>query len=817
MRRAIRLSLIKTSSVLFAAATFILTVIGLAWFSYRADRIARWTAAKDFYQQCQAIFVRRILSEHGESRADWQKSSNRSDPECDSLSNKRLSPPPYSSNDFYTSKVKRALAAANVPLRYLARRDIGTGLYFRLRSIQLFTPVSFACILFALGGLYLLFGRNGRWNSHASRHALISKERKSGLRRQHDLRSDDNIEDKLTETETASSSIVSRSGTSQLEPSATNLRKRNGTKPQSLQGMQNRVLSHNSKGQFDQAALVQAKVVAEMKRVKGPEHPKTLDSMTKLTYIYRHQGQYQEARELQEEIVRIFKKNLGKDHPSVLDHMIILSDTCQQIFHLHTVNKSMDGDVNTSSIRLRRHHTITLKDMEYFSDFFIVKGESRLAHQWLDSHFSLCVSLYGRTDRRTIVSMCRLCKTLQESDDLYVPGNELRKQGFTAGSQDDIIEEFVSYVGASTTFWADGLMEPSSAVALSRIVIDLEVQFGDFYCFRSRDGRIELWSLLWNFLLLMSNRSEANPTWKEDHMAQAYEEGFVKEANALLSFWLMDPAHYSMRSRARYSKFQRLIGPDLLTRAISTSRWDVGSRDEVRNHLEMDETFPPGHVLPNADSFHISVSGGSAQWKRNLGSETGHNGNLDGQQQAHPPASLQLESSVSAFDGPTAGLMNFGEADQIRTGKDEINLLNTRLKNLEFKMALIDVEKSLVSQQLNVLTSRDEPQPDKVKGFSRSWEIPPNNTLDSIPRTRRQRAVISALHQQIPTKIKAHRILGTAKTNSNLLEKLDKCDSELRISEVWSENPNGKSQWKISTEQLDGGHGEAALAAISSL
>ena len=49
---------LKQSNVLLAAATFAITVFGLAWYSYRADRIARWTAAKDFYQQCQEIFVR---------------------------------------------------------------------------------------------------------------------------------------------------------------------------------------------------------------------------------------------------------------------------------------------------------------------------------------------------------------------------------------------------------------------------------------------------------------------------------------------------------------------------------------------------------------------------------------------------------------------------------------------------------------------------------------------------------------------------------------------------------------------------------------
>ena len=42
----------------FTTATFIITIFGLTYFSYRQDQISRWTAAKDFYTQCQLLWVR---------------------------------------------------------------------------------------------------------------------------------------------------------------------------------------------------------------------------------------------------------------------------------------------------------------------------------------------------------------------------------------------------------------------------------------------------------------------------------------------------------------------------------------------------------------------------------------------------------------------------------------------------------------------------------------------------------------------------------------------------------------------------------------
>lgn len=44
-------------SATLALATFIIAVTGLVYYSYRSDQLARWTAAKDFLQQCQNIQV----------------------------------------------------------------------------------------------------------------------------------------------------------------------------------------------------------------------------------------------------------------------------------------------------------------------------------------------------------------------------------------------------------------------------------------------------------------------------------------------------------------------------------------------------------------------------------------------------------------------------------------------------------------------------------------------------------------------------------------------------------------------------------------
>ena len=468
------------------------------------------------------------------SIANQRKSSNQSDPNCQSLSNKRLSPPPYSSDDFYTTKVKRALVAANVSFERSFPHDAFSNFQFGSRCKRLTTMLTLMCIILALGRFYFLLRRNSRQTFRTLEGVSNLKEGSvlSGLK--HGRPGKDDPEDVLSQDHgTAEGMAISRSGLSYIESNSTQLRKRTRGKLQSLQEMQNRVLSHNSRGQYDQAAQAQAKVVAEMKRVKGQGHPETLDSMTNLTYIYRHQGQYQEARKLQEDLLQLLKKGLGEDHPSVLDHTIILSDTCQKILQLHIATKPVDDDPRTSSIRVERHHTITLNDMELFSDFFMGKGEIELALQWLDSHFSLCVRLYGRIDSKTIASMSRLCMALQVEELKDYPS----RQAPTAGSQKDILKAFVSAI-SDPLFAVEGPVIQESINTLAQATMDLEAHFGDVHWFGSISAPNELWSMLLYVVLIISGEIEYKGLSGHDPVTIALRRGYVKEANTMLKFWL---------------------------------------------------------------------------------------------------------------------------------------------------------------------------------------------------------------------------------------------------------------------------------------
>ena len=148
----------KTAGALLTGATFIITVLGLAYFSYRQDCMARWTAAKDFYVECQALWVSYIfLSVCEPDQLTFPKSSNQSDPSCTMLIGTRLSPPPYISSDSYLEGVKRALhpvkEAACSLTHYVIRSTTQSDF-----SQTFCAPLMLCliCFVFSFGGLCLL-------------------------------------------------------------------------------------------------------------------------------------------------------------------------------------------------------------------------------------------------------------------------------------------------------------------------------------------------------------------------------------------------------------------------------------------------------------------------------------------------------------------------------------------------------------------------------------------------------------------------------------------------------------------------------------
>ena len=334
----------------------------------------------------------------------------------------------------------------------LVRRDTMSNLQVKATNNPVFTLLFVICVPLGLGTLYTLFRRNSHQNN-GSRNRPISNEGPDRSSLQRDRYSDSSQEDSWYQNiDCEDQPDVFKSGMSHAESINTNLRKRTGHKVQSLHEMQRRVSIHNGKKQFDQAAVMQANFITEMKRVMGSEHPKTLDSMTKLTYIYRHQERYREARTLQEEIVQILKKTLGEDHPSILNHMIVLSDTCQQIFHAQQDDMAFGGHSTKSFMRHEIHYTITLKDMETFSDYFMTKKELALALRWLDSHYSTCVRLHGPTNTRTIVSMGHLHKALKQCDKLDIAVTDLQGRDIATHRQKNIIVKFICDVVACMVF-----------------------------------------------------------------------------------------------------------------------------------------------------------------------------------------------------------------------------------------------------------------------------------------------------------------------------------------------------------------------------
>ena len=61
LTRFVRACLSQKFGAVLAIAAFIFNLIGFLYFSYRADQNATWTTAKDFFGQCQTLWVRQSL------------------------------------------------------------------------------------------------------------------------------------------------------------------------------------------------------------------------------------------------------------------------------------------------------------------------------------------------------------------------------------------------------------------------------------------------------------------------------------------------------------------------------------------------------------------------------------------------------------------------------------------------------------------------------------------------------------------------------------------------------------------------------------
>lgn len=77
---------LKTIAILAKVISFACTLLALAYFAVRSDRMARWTAAKEFYEMCYSDPVPPQLN-------------------CSTVAGKGLQPPPYMDDTAKTSVV----------------------------------------------------------------------------------------------------------------------------------------------------------------------------------------------------------------------------------------------------------------------------------------------------------------------------------------------------------------------------------------------------------------------------------------------------------------------------------------------------------------------------------------------------------------------------------------------------------------------------------------------------------------------------------------------------------------------------------------
>ncbi|KAJ2988255.1 hypothetical protein NUW58_g4076 [Xylaria curta] len=102
-------------------------------------------------------------------------------------------------------------------------------------------------------------------------------------------------------------------------------------RPPPLTSMDNLALMYKNQGQWEEAELLEVRVIETQKTVLGPNHPDTLTSIANLALAYRNQGRWEEAKLLELQVLETRKTVLGPDHPDTLTSMHNLAHTwkCQ--------------------------------------------------------------------------------------------------------------------------------------------------------------------------------------------------------------------------------------------------------------------------------------------------------------------------------------------------------------------------------------------------------------------------------------------------------------------------------------------------------
>jgi tetratricopeptide (TPR) repeat protein len=88
--------------------------------------------------------------------------------------------------------------------------------------------------------------------------------------------------------------------------------------PDTLRAMANLAATYGNQGRWDEAVVLEERVLEASKVAPGEQHPDTLTAMANLAVTYWNQGRWDEAVVLQERVLEARKVALGEQHPDTL-------------------------------------------------------------------------------------------------------------------------------------------------------------------------------------------------------------------------------------------------------------------------------------------------------------------------------------------------------------------------------------------------------------------------------------------------------------------------------------------------------------------
>ena len=233
-------------------------------------------------------------------------------------------------------------------------------------------------------------------------------------------------------------------------------------------------VTYSREGRLEEAAKLQAEVLAGMERLIGAEHPDTLTVMSNLALTYLYQGHWDDALTLNQKVLEARTRVLGKEHPDTLTAMSRLAATYRNQKRWDNAISLHEKVLEARTRLLGETHPDTLTAMSSLAYSYIGPKRWDDAMKLLEKVLAERTRLFGEEHMDTLVAMSRLAHTYsgQRRWDKALSLQKKGVYGLTRTRGEDHHDTLKATTWLASTYWEMDQGQRDEAVRLYEKVLE---------------------------------------------------------------------------------------------------------------------------------------------------------------------------------------------------------------------------------------------------------------------------------------------------------------------------------------------------------